>query len=309
MREKEKRQARSSLLFFLFFLTEPNLVRIMKIRIEPNLVHQEGEKMYKFYLQVDGFTPIPDPVFESYILEEMFRKSDKTWRRLRRWSLDHYFSWCDKDVFESTSLNDYEYLDYVVIKDLEEKKRYLDEMNPGWERYDSYQLHLEYNWSDVEVYFLKGKAMYLHFISAYAIRPFKILNDKEEVIFESGQTDPYELHNDKFMSDWELIHKLSGQDKRRELRIQISNNLGSLGGEFFRTPPVAGPYVPNKERIPRRVGCFRRTDRGNYMTWIGGKIYFSPTNRTGYYRIVKEKERCGFLELVEEVRFDSMKPL
>lgn len=238
-------------------------------------------------------------VFESYIFDDFFRKSDKTWRRYREWSdyfiFDMFFSH-DKDFPHILREVD------EVCKELE-----LDEQG----RYVFYNLGLEF-----DKYYLKPDKFPLHcrtrLYRDYVLEKFFYPENFGVYRYEKakwtiflGDKPIFEFPKDYDKDpkgDWKIIHELSGQKVRRQIRVELSRSHGSLFGRFFNAvTPSDALFERYKEILPLQGDWFLPSDKGNFIIKGKGKYIISNSNvkRTGYYRIVKELDNVRFVELVE----------
>jgi hypothetical protein len=140
--------------------------------------------------------------------------------------------------------------------------------------------------------------------TAYWSLPWRIVDNDGTVVFACDGP----AHQ---QDDWKIIHRLSGQETRRDMRVRLSSKLRSamIGSHVgYRLPPVESAAHPGL--LPLRDRLFEPSRRGDDWVVAGfrravGKVIISPTNISGYYEVVHETERVRFVELVMDACGES----
>lgn len=216
--------------------------------------------------------------FLNIVYKDSLNWSDKTWKRYRGWS-----SWFTK--FCATTIN-------------EERITRGKVTIPG----------CPYVFNAEEGYHLVVTSYY---IFGHLVRVEKWISNTDWKVVESSG---YIILNDTGVlfqykggvfqvpggyddDDWKIISELSGQAERRKMRIGLGGTTLMIGLSQL------GFRIPRKDLgvvIPLMEEDFKPTERGSFIVTSFGKYIITDTNKSGFYRVIKEKQNVRFAELIEE---------
>jgi len=209
-------------------------------------------------------------LFDNLIQEESANLSDKTWQRQRNWPGQLLYNMVTKKVTEAVEID-------------------IDAQ--GCYRLDGHQFR----------YAAQPPIAVRSYWNGYLLREvispkdgpplvereasFNVISSSGDVIFTYPDDD----------NAWEIIHMLSGQSDRRDIRLEIANTRGRAMTEVVTAPQ-------KKQGQILALARFAKSDRGGYINRRIGKYVITQENIPGYYRVTKELDRIRFATLVKELK-------
>jgi len=222
-------------------------------------------------------------ILESEIYQESLERSDKTWKRYDHWERNFPMMAATKiikkEIPPANALKYKRFADGVGHNEIFTDGKYYYKCNLMVEEYFIFD-HL------VAVYMQPVESGWYSYIYA----KFQVIDDDNKIIFDN--------EDEQFLyKSWQFISKLSGQYYRREMRIKIAQNSSHIMAANFNYK-----LKTYNDIIPLNQNLFIKSDKRGYIIMCLGKYIFSDTNKTGYYKVIREKENYKIVKLIEEYK-------